>query len=275
MAGRINSNVQADFAQRLLGLNQQDQNQALRKISSGLRINSAGDDAAGFAISERLESISRGFEQSERNLQDGASALQIAEGGLSTVNDNLQRIRELSVQAANGTLTDADREIIQGEVDQLVAEIDRSTSATQFNGQELLSGNFDANNPFTIQSGANQGETLDVELAETSTSTLGVAGIDVSTQDAASSALATLDTAISTVNGQQSEIGAVLNRVESATQFVGVARENTLAALSQIRDADLAAQSTELALTQIRTSGGVAALSQANLTPQNVLQLLG
>lgn len=276
MAVRVNTNVEAQFASRILGATQQDQNKALARIASGLRINSAGDDAAGLAISDRLRALSSGFEQSQNNLQDAASALQVGEGGLSNVSDSLQRIRELSVQASNDTLTDKDRTIIQGEVDQLTQEIDRQVQSTQFNGQPLLTGNFSsANGGFKVQSGPNQTDQLQVNIEAVSTASLGVSGLNVSTRDNASNALATIDNAINTVSGQRANIGSNSNRLASASDFVGVAHENTLSALSTIRDANFATETSNLALSQIRSQSGLSALSQANLNPRNVLQLLG
>ncbi|RMH55091.1 MAG: flagellin FliC [Candidatus Hydrogenedentota bacterium] len=276
MGGRINTNLSALFSSRQLNLTQATQDKILRRLASGFRINTAADDAAGLAISQRLEALSRGFEQSQANLQDSVSALQVAEGGISQTGETLQRIRELSLQAANDTLTDADRQIIQQEVNQLVQEIDRSTSSVEFNGQKLLSGQFSAaNGGFTVQAGTNEGETISVAIDEVSSTTLGVNGLDVSTRSAASNALSTLDTAIERVSTQRARIGADRNRIQQATEFVGVARENTLAAQSRIRDADFANQVTKLAISQIKNQSGVAALAQSNIRSQNLLQLLG
>ena len=276
MAGRINSNKEAQFASRLLGINQQEQNKSLAKIASGLRINRSSDDAAGLAISERLRALSQGFEQSQNNLQDAASALQVAEGGLTNVSDSLQRIRELTIQSANDTLTDEDRSLIQEEVDQLVAEIDRQTQATQFNGRPLLTGDFDeASGGFKVQVGPNEGDTLQVNIDGTSTANLGIATVDVSTRDAASNALSSIDSAINGVSSLRANIGANANRISNASDFVGVARENTLSALSTIRDTNFADEASNLALGQIRNQSNLSALAQANLNPRSVLQLLG
>jgi flagellin len=276
MAGRINTNTDANFSRRLLELNNKDTSDALKRIASGLRINTASDDAAGFGISERLRSLANGFEQSEANIQDSASAIQVAEGGLTAISDGLQRLRDLSVQAANDSLTDEDRAVIQEEVDQLVAEIDRQTSATQFNGQPLLTGDYaSGTGEFTVQTGPEEGDTLAVNIEKTDAASLGVNGLDISTRAAAENAISTIDSAIQAVSSQRGTLGATLNRLDNATNFTGIARENILSALSQIRDADLAKEATGLALSQIKTQSNLSALSQANLNPQNTLKLLG
>lgn len=276
MAGRINTNTQADFSNRLLKLNQKDQEGTLKRLAAGLRINSASDDAAGLAISERLTSLSRGFEQAQSNLQDGASALQVADGGLSQISDSLQRIRELSVQASSDTLNDSDRANIQKEVDQLVAEVDRQAGSTQFNSQNLLSGQFDGStDSFNVQAGADSGESIDVAISEVSSATLGVGSIDVSTRAGAEAALGSLDAALTSVTSERASIGASLNRLNQANEFAGVARENTLSALSTLRDADFGDEATKLAIGKIKNQANVSALAQANLNPQNALRLLG
>ena len=276
MAMSIRTNVGSLNAQRTLDRNEENLRLGLRNIASGLRINQAADDAAGLSISERLNAISRGLEQSQRNIQDSTSALQVAEGGIAQTGETLQRIRELSVQAANDTLTDGDRAVIQGEVDRLVSEIDRMTGATAFNGRQLLSGDYSAaNGGFNVQMGANAGEAMNVALNEVSASALGVSGLNVSTRDAAASSLARINTAISTLSAQRSEIGANINRMEGANTFVGTARENTLSALSQLRDADMGQESTRLAINRVLQQANVSALSQLNLNPLNVMNLLG
>lgn len=274
MAGRINSNA-GEFAARLLGVNQQEQQATLKRIASGLRINAAGDDAAGLAISERLNSLSRGFEQAQRNIQDSASALQVGDGGLSQISDSLQRIRELTVQASNDTLNDADREIIQTEVDQLVDEVSRQAGATQFNGRALFTGDFETGDGFQVQAGAAEGDTIALNLSEINSTVLGIAGLDVSTRDSASAAIASLDSAINRISTERADIGSVINRLDRANEFVGVARENTLSALTTLRDADIAKEATNLALSQIRGQSNLSAIAQGNLNARNVLNLLG
>jgi flagellin len=276
MTMSIKSNLSALNAQRTLSKNEESMRLGLRNIASGLKINRAADDAAGLSISERLRSIERGFQQSSANIQDATSALQVAEGGMAQTGETLQRIRDLTVQASNDTLTDDDRAVIQGEVDQLVSEIDRMTGNTTFNGRQLLSGDYSsANGGFNVQMGANEGDSMGVALSEVSASSLGVARVDVSTREAASSSLSKIDTAVSTLSTQRSEIGANINRMESANAFVGTARENTLSALSQLRDADMGQESTNLAINKVLQQANVSAMTQANLNPQSALKLLG
>jgi flagellin len=276
MTMSIKSNLSAVDAQRTLGKNEESIRLGLRNIASGLRINQAADDAAGLSISERLRSIERGFQQSSANIQDATSALQVAEGGMEQTGETLQRIRELAVQASNDTLTDDDRAVIQGEVDQLVSEIDRMTGNTTFNGRQLLSGDYSsANGGLNVQMGASEGDSMSVALNEVSASSLGVSRVDVSTRGAASASLSQLDTAVSTLSSQRSEIGANINRMESASTFVGTARENTLSALSQLRDADMGQETTKLAISKVLQQANASALTQANLNPQNALKLLG
>lgn len=274
MALRVNSNLPAEFGARITGKTQEETGKLLRNLASGLRINSAGDDAAGLAISERLSSITKGLDRAELNLQDSASVLQVAEGGVSQISDGLQRVRELTLQASNDTLTDADRALIQTEVDQLVKEIDRQASTTTFNGKPLLDGSFGPSTPFKTQSGADEGETIDTVISQVSSTTLGVNSINVSTRAGAEAALSSIDTAITRVSDQAATLGANVNRINSARDFVGVARENTLSALSEIRDADYGENVTKLALAQLREQSGIAAIGQSNLSSQNVLQLL-
>ncbi len=266
----------AQFGLRITDLTRKETADTLNRIASGLRINKASDDAAGLGISERLKALSNGYRQVEDNLQSGISALQVAEGGLSSINDAAQRLRELTVQAANDTLTDEDRQAIQAEVTQLVEEIDSQAGSTQFNGQPLFSGQYSAaNGGLQIQSGASEGETLQIDIEQVNAGTLGLSGLDVSTREAASASLDRIDAAIASVSGQLSTIGSYQNRVESSLSFVGIARENTQSALSQIRDANLAQEAVGLSLLQIRNQSGLAALSQSNIGAQSALNLLG
>lgn len=269
MAIGINNNT-SPFAAANATKSQEETNKALQRIASGLRINTAADDAAGFSISQRLTAYSNGLTQAYDNLQNGASMLQIADAGMANTGDMMQRLRELAVQSANGTLTDEDRAAIQTEADQILAEINRSSSTVEFNGQQLLTGE-----TFTIQVGGNEGETLEVTPGNVSTDAYGLTGLDLSTQSGAQAALGAIDSAIAKLSGQRAEIGSQMNRIDSAAGFVGVARENTLAALSSEQDTDFALASTQLALSKIRNQTSLAALTQSNLQAQNVLKLLG
>ncbi len=272
---RIGTNVAADFSRRLLDGSTNDIDVRLRRLASALRINSAADDAAGFAVAQRLETQSRGFDQAARNVQDAASVNQIAEGGISTVADNLQRVRELAVQSANGTLNDSDRSLLQKEVTEIKAEIDRFAPTVSFNGQPLLDGTFAAGaTDFQVQAGPNKDETISVNFDAVSTTALGVNNVDVSTQAGASSALDSIDTALNTLAGSTSKIGANSNRLGRVSDFIGISRENSLAAQSRIQDANFAEEIVGLTLAQVRQQAGTASLVQANLAPQSVLSLL-
>lgn len=275
MSLTVGGNSAQQFGLRINDINSKETENTLGRLASGLRINKAADDAAGLGISERLRALSNGFAQAESNLQSGISTVQVAEGGLSSINDSLQRMRELSVQASNDTLTNEDRLSIQGEINQLAQEIDRQAGATQFNGQPLLSGQFSAaNGGLQVQAGANEGDTMNVAIEQTDTSKLGVSGVDVSTQGGAENAVSSIDAAISSVSGQLATIGSVQNRIESAITFVGTARENTNSALSQVRDANMAQEAVGLSILKIRNQTGLAAIGQGNLNSQSVLKLL-
>ena len=290
---RINNNIAATFAQRQLNLSSNDMDQAQERLSSGLRINNAADDAAGLAISERLRTAQRGLNQAEANAQDGISVLQTAEGGLESINDNLQRIRELSVQAANDSLTDSDRELIQEEVNELVDEIDRTASTVQFNNRQLLTNEFgtvdeagvaEENGTASLEFhiGANRDETITVTTEDIRTATaqsLGVRDadgdrIEVTSQELAESAIQITTEAIDQVSSTRASIGGVQNRLEGAVEFLQIQQENTQASESRIRDADVAEEAVARTRAQILTQAGTSVLSQAQQTPQQALQLL-
>lgn len=272
---RIGTNVAADFSRRILNGTNNEIDTRLQRLASALRINNAGDDAAGFSVAQRLETQTRGFDQAARNVQDAASVNQIAEGGISTVADNLQRVRELAVQAANGTLTDADRALLQQEVSEIKAEIDRFAPTVTFNGQPLLDGTFaEGATDFQVQAGPNKDETISVNFDEVSTAALNVDTVDISTQAGAESALDSIDSALNTLAGSTAKIGANSNRLTRVSDFIGISRENSLAAQSRIQDADFAAEIVGLTLAQVRQQAGTASLVQANLSPQSVLSLL-
>ena len=290
---RINSNVSATFAQRQLTSSNRDLDQASERLSSGMRINSAADDAAGLAVSEKLRTAQRGLAQSERNAQDGISVLQTAEGGLETVNRNLQRIRELAVQSANDSLTDDDRELLQNEVDQLVEEIDRAASSVQFNNRQLLKNKFGTvatdgttepgDGSLVFHVGANRDEVLTITTDDIQTATgeaLSVRGEDgealsLETRELAESAIQITTEAIDDISTMRASIGAVQNRLESTVEFLQIQQENTEASESRIRDADLAQEAVERTRSNILLQAGTSMLAQANQTPQLALQLLG
>ncbi len=266
----INTNVASLNTQRALNASQSQLQTSLARLSSGLRINSAKDDAAGLAISERMTAQIRGLNQAARNANDAISLAQTAEGGLVEVTSNLQRIRELAVQAANGTNSAGDLAALQTEVTQRLAEITRIADQTSFNNVNLLDGSLAATD---FQVGANQGETIQVAaVADFDATALGVNGVDLTT--AAGAAIGLVDTALDTVNTQRATFGAVQNRFESTIANAQTAAENLSAARSRIRDADFAAETAELTRTQILQQAGMAMLSQANSAPQNVLALI-
>ena len=273
MALTVNTNVASLSAQRSLGGSQNMLNTSLERLSTGLRINSAKDDAAGLAIGERFTSQVRGLNQAARNTNDAISLVQTAEGALKEVSSNLQRIRELAVQSVNATNSASDRDALDGEVQQLIAEIDRVASKTQFNGTTLLSGGFAAQ---AFQVGANAGDTITItKIASTDTATLfGGALQEVSTAALANTAIAAVDTALDAVNATRASLGAYQNRFESVVASVQTTSENLSASRSRVVDADFAQETANLTKAQILQQSGIAMLSQANSVPQNVLALL-
>jgi flagellin len=278
MSTVINTNVAALGAQRALAKTSNELSTALQRLSSGMRINSAKDDAAGLAIAERLTSQVRGYNQAIRNAGDGISLSQTAEGGIEAITNALQRIRELAVQSANYTNTTADRTAITAEVDQLKAEINRVAVQTSFNGTALLSGSFSGGGNFQV--GANASEVIQVGgIADLQTAALGTAGLKISaigvgTQADSTAALAAIDAAITQVTNERAEIGASINRFEQTISNLRVTVENVTSARSRIQDADFAAETAALTRLQILQQSGMAVLSQANQIPQGVLALL-
>ncbi len=292
---RINNNVQATFAQRQLNNSSSQLTKAQQRLSSGMRINTAADDAAGLAISEKMRMAKRGLAQAQSNAQDGISVLQTAEGGLDSVNSKLQRIRELSIQAANDSLTKSDRKKIQTEVDQLVDEIDRTASTVQFNNRQLLKNKFgtvgdsgsslgtgDASLTFHV--GSNRDEVVTVttdDIATTTSYSLGVRTstgtanqIEVTSQTLAESAVQIATQAINSVSTRRANIGAVQNRLEGAVDFLEIQSENTQASESRIRDANVAKEAVNQTRANILMQAGTSVLGQAQQTPQLALQLL-
>jgi flagellin len=277
MSTIINTNLAALVSQRALAKTSGEMSVALQRLSTGLRINSAKDDAAGLAIAERATSQIRGYNQAIRNAADGISLAQTAEGGMEGITSSLQRMRELAVQAANYTNTTADREAIQLEVDQLIDEIDRIAEQTKFNTVSLLDGSFTA---AQFQVGANAGETItvaDIESMETSqlgTATNKIQDVDVTTAAGATSAITAVDEALSTVTSARAGLGATINRFDQTISNLRVTAESVTATRSRILDADFAAETASLTRLQILQQSGTAVLVQANAIPQNVLSLL-
>ena len=368
MGLRINQNIAAYNAHRNLTQTDNNLSKSLERLSSGLRINRAADDAAGLSISEKLRSQVRGLQQASRNAQDGISLIQTAEGALAETHSILQRMRELAVQAANGSLTNEDRNAIQEEVSALITEVTRIAESTSYNNQTLLEGGLGSSvtglgaslvaasgianiesvgatpgsgyalsyasgtntltltdgtttesvvltppsgfntatvtfaslgikvtvnsaidnqdiasgsGGFTVSSGAmslhigaNQNQTITVSIGDMTAEGLGIDAVDVSTTLGAETAIATLDSAITTVSTQRSQLGAAQNRLEHTIANLGVAQENLAASESRIRDVDMAAEMVSFTRNQIMIQAGTAMLAQANAVPQTVLQLL-
>ena len=280
MASTINTNIASLTAQRNLGISQASLNTTINRLSSGLRINSAKDDAAGLAISERFTTQIRGMNQAARNANDGISLAQTAEGALGKIGDNLQRMRELSVQSANDTNGTQDRQALDNEFQQLAEENLRVIENTKFNGQELLTGSGGTGGSFVFQVGANTSAdnqitiaTLDIAHAMTvatqgSTASLGT------TAGAALTAIGALDTALDKVNSARSTFGAAQNRFDAVISNLQVSAENQASARSRIMDADFAVETANLSRAQILQQAGTAMVAQANQLPQTVLKLL-
>ncbi len=273
MGLRINQNIEAMNAHRYLSQTASVLGKAMERLSSGLRVNRAADDAAGLAISEKLRAQVRGLNQAARNAQDGISFIQTAEGALNETHSILQRIRELAVQGANDTLTSADRSNLQQEIDNLLAEVDRIANSTEFNTKKLLDGSA-ATTAVNFQVGANTGQSIAVTIATATTAALTVNGISVGSHVLASAAIACIDTALVGVATQRAKLGAIQNRLEHTIANLGVASENLATSESRIRDADMALEMVTFTRSQILQQAGVAMLAQANAGPQTVLQLL-
>jgi len=279
----INHNMSSLYADRVLNISNDSIQKSMEKLSSGERINRAGDDASGLAVSEKMRSQIRGLNQASKNIQNGVSFIQTTEGYLQETTDILQRVRELAVQSANGIYSDEDRMQIQVEVSQLVAEVDRIASQAQFNGMNMLTGRFAAgtDNVMQFQIGANMDQNARVYIGTMSATALGLKGaqggedqISISSPELANAVLGSVDAALTTVSKQRADLGAYQNRFEMAARGVDVAAENTQAAESRIRDTDMASEMVEFTKNQILTQAGTAMLAQANSQSQTVLGLL-
>jgi flagellin len=275
MGLRIYNNVEAANAHRNLTQTNNAVGKAMERLSSGLRINRAADDAAGLAVSEIMRSQIRGNNVASRNAEDGISLVQVADATMGTATDMLQRMRDLAVQASNGTLTDAQRLNLDKEVQQVLTEINKVGTDTEFNGIKILAGSVaTAASAVTLQIGAKGSQTIAFTIGTVSTSDLGISGLAVSSQASASAAIASIDAAISTLSTARANMGAIQNRLEQTITRLGVTAENLQAAESRIRDADMAQEMIAFTKHQILQQSGTAMLSQANSAPQNVLQLL-
>ena len=280
----INHNMSALFANRILKFDVQDVNTDIERLASGQRINKAGDDASGLAVSEKLRGQIRGLQQAQRNIENGVSFIQTAEGYLQESQDIMHRIRELSVQSANGVYSDEDRMQIQVEVSQLVDEVNRIASQAQFNGFNMLTGSFAQNGPrqMFFQVGANMDQRKRIFIGTMTAQALGIQGaqggagtISISTPDGANQAIGKLDTALRIISKQRADLGAYQNRFQMAAKGVAVAAENMQAAESLVRDQDMAAGMVAFTKDSILVQAGTAMLAQANVLPRSTLQLLG
>lgn len=291
---RINHNITALNAYRQLSINNTGVQKSLEKLASGMRINRAGDDAAGLAISEKMRGQIKGLTMASKNAQDGISLIQTAEGALNEVHSILQRMRELAVQSANDTMTDDDRKELQKELNQLIDEIDRIAQQTEFNTKKLLDGTF-ASTALKFHIGANTGQSMDLTIGNMQTTAIGVYNDDdgkvdttldslkdadltgsggIQTQEAADAAIDVIDGAIKMVSAERAKLGAYQNRLEHTINNLEVAAENLTAAESRIRDVDMAKEMMEFTKQTILQQAATAMLAQANQLPQAVLQLL-
>ena len=267
----VQHNMQAMNSNRQLGIITGAQAKSTEKLSSGYRINRAGDDAAGLTISEKMRSQIRGLEKASTNAEDGISLIQTAEGALNEAHEILQRMNELATQAANDTNTASDRTAIQKEIDALTSEINRIASTTQFNTMNLLDGTFASKN---LQVGALNGQKIGISIGSMNASTLGVKGLSVASFASAGITMSMVQAAISKVSTQRSALGAIQNRLEHTVKNLDTTQENTQAAESRIRDTDMASEMVKYSKNQILAQAGQSMLAQANQSTQGVLSLL-
>ena len=271
MGLRINTNVPALNAARMLNRSTAALNRTLERLSSGLRINRAADDAAGLAIAEGFRSVVLGSQVAQRNSQDGISLVQTAEGALSETTNILQRIRELTVQAANGTQSGENRVALDNEVQQLLAQIDDIALDTEFNGIQVLS----SAQTVTLQSGFKSGQVLEITVNGAKTSDLKISAVNISTIALAVSAISTIDLALKSVTALRADLGAFQNRLEFTINTLAIQEENSAASESAIRDANIATETIAFTRNQILVAAGTSVLAQANIVPQTALTLLG
>lgn len=287
----INNNIPAIFGNRQLDIQGLANSKTMEKLSSGMRINRAGDDASGLAVSEKMRAQIRGLNRANLNAQDGISFIQTTEGYLTETTQILQRIRELSIQSANGVYTDEDRGYIQVEVSQMISELDRIASQAQFNGMKMLTGVFAQTTPeqpaqasMWFHIGSNMDERVQVYIGNMNSQALGLKSpignpttatfISLSTQNGSNAVIGLVDQALRTVNAQRADLGAYQNRLESASRSIQIGYENLQGAESRIRDTNMAKESSVHAKNQVMMQAANAMLAQANQQPQLVLQLL-
>ncbi len=275
----VNTNVSSLFAQRNLTRSTMSQQKSLEKLSTGLRINSASDDAAGLAISDRFRARIRSLDQAQRNANDGISVIQTAEGSLEQMTNLIHRLRELSVQSANGSLTDGDRLFIDEEFQTLVNEIDRIAGGTSFNGLKLLNGSASGGLVFQVGADNTSLDKISVSIANNQTSRLGTGGTKLNTQGVSTitksqTSLGVIDAALAQISTERANLGASQNRLNVTIDNLGTSIENLSASNARIRDADIAKETALLTRAQILVQAGVSVLAQANQAPQVALQLL-
>jgi flagellin len=268
----VQHNLTAMNANRQLGITTSAQAKSSEKLSSGYRINRAGDDAAGLSISEKMRSQIRGLNKASDNAADGVSLIQTAEGALNESHSILQRMNELATQAANDTNTTVDRNAIQAEVDALTSEIDRIQSTTQFNTMNLIDGTFTSKD---LQVGALSGQTIQISISKMDAASIGVSGLSVSGNVAAGKSMSAIQKAIESISTQRSALGALQNRLEHTIANLDTTSENTSSAESRIRDVDMAEEMVEYSKNNILAQAGQSMLAQANQSTQGVLSLLG
>jgi len=277
MGLRINTNVTALNAQRTMGVTKLNLDRALERLASGSRINHAGDDAAGLAISENLRAQIRGMRQAKRNAQDGISLIQVSEGGLNEIGNILIRMRELSIQAASDTIGETERSFTDREFQSLKQEIDRIANITNFNGTPLLNGKAGI---MEFQVGVQNNPLLDRisyngERSDSTVESLKISGESIATKPGAQMTLSVLDEALLRVNSIRADLGAIQNRMQSTISNLSISDENLSAANSRIRDADMAEEASELTKQNILLQAGISVLGQANSSNQSALKLLG
>jgi flagellin len=274
----INHNIASLNTYRQLTINTTAGSKSLEKLSSGYRINRAGDDAAGLAISEKMRGQIRGLNQAERNAQDAISLIQTAEGALNETHSILQRMRELAVQSASDTNTDDDRKELQKEISQLLEEIDRISTDTEFNTMTLLNGDYESQaSALTFQVGANSDQIVSIQLNDMSATTgleLSTSNVNLETRTGATTAIDNIDEAITQVSSERAKLGAMQNRLEHTINNLGTTSENLTASEARIRDVDMAKEMMEFTKNSILQQAATAMLAQANQQPQGVLQLL-
>ena len=268
----VQHNLSAMNTNRQMGVVTSALQKSTEKLSSGYKINRAGDDAAGLSISEKMRSQIRGLNKASDNAQDGISLIQVAEGALNETHSILQRMNELATQAANDTNTSTDRTAIKAEIDQLTSEINRIQSTTQFNTQNLLDGKFTSKN---LQIGSLKGQTIKISISNMNVSTLGVSGLTVDKNSTAGVSMSKIQAAIDKVSTQRSNLGALQNRLEHTINNLDTTSENTSAAESRIRDTDMADEMVQYSKNNILSQAGQSMLAQANQQTQGVLSLLG